>query len=111
MSYTPKFQQFLKELNILTDKNLPIEEIREFFKKSMIEIGPYERINNLYKVRPKRPVPGERTRYVSFRMNKMQEEFWHNKTNRDTILKMRQGGTTTLSCIMALDMCIFGGGV
>lgn len=107
MSYTPKFKEVLEELDKMSAQKVDISVLRDFFKSKMIETGPKERINNLYKVRPKRAVPGERSRYVSFRMNKMQEHCWDNRTNRDSILKMRQGGLTTLSCLIALDACLF----
>lgn len=111
MAYTPKFQEILDELDTMAANKEPISVLRAFFKEKMIEIGPTERINNLYKIRPKRAVPGERTRYISFRMNKMQKHYWENRTHRDSILKMRQGGLTTFSCIIGLDMCLFNNGV
>src|SRR6185436_7049890 len=92
-------------------KNTPTEEVQQEFAKGLIELGPYERLNNLYRIRPKRAVPGERERRLFFRMNKMQEDFWKNKTNRDLVLKMRQGGVTTFSCLIALDMALFSEGV
>ena len=110
MSFTLKFQAVIDELNRLSTKGEPIEVLRDYFREQMVAIGPKERINNLYKVRPKRAVPGERTRYVSFRMNKMQEDLWEHLTNRDSVLKMRQGGLTTFSCIIALDMCLWNMG-
>ena len=73
----------------------------------MLALGPYERINNLYRIRPKRPVPGEPSRMQFFRANKMQEHYLKNHTNRDLILKMRQGGVTTLSCLTALDTSLW----
>jgi len=111
LSYTPKFEKFLKELNEMASKKEPVLVLRDFFEKGMIKLGAKERINNLYKVRPKRAIPGQRSRYVSFRMNKMQDYYYDHRTHRDSILKMRQGGTTTLSCVMALDLCLFGLGM
>jgi len=65
----------------------------------------------MYRIRPKRAVPGEKSRLVFFTPNKMQAEFWKNHTNRDLVLKMRQGGVTTFSCLIALDLCLWTPGV
>jgi hypothetical protein len=90
-------------------KAFPQEELQAFFKSKCLELGAYERINNLYRIRPKRAVPGE-ARYQFFRMNKVQTEFWKNHTNRDLIVKGRQQGCTTLSCIIALDKALWEDG-
>jgi hypothetical protein len=108
MAYSKPFQEVLDEIEKMSSNKEDILVIREHFRKEMLRLGPKERINNLYMIRPKRAIPGRRARYLAFRMNKMQEHYWDNRTNRDSILKMRQGGTTTLSCIIALDMCLFG---
>lgn len=84
-----------------------IEEIQNYFKDACINLGPWERINNLYRIRPKRPIPGETSRLQFFKANKMQCDFWNNRTNRDLITKMRQGGVTTLSCVIALDKALW----
>jgi len=110
VSYTPKFQLVLDELDKMASEKKPLSVLREFFRTKMVELGPKERLNNHYKIRPKRAIPGERSRYVSFRFNKVQDNYWTNRTHRDSILKMRQVGTTTLSCIMGLDMCLFNHG-
>lgn len=107
MSFTPKFQEVLDRIDELAAHKEPISVIRDYFREAMISLGPLERINNLYKVRPKRAVPGERARYVSFRMNPVQQHYWENRTNRDSVLKMRQVGLTTLSCLIGLDQCLF----
>ena len=110
MSFTPAFQNILDTIDQMASKGEPISVLREYFRSALIEIGPKERLNNLYKVRPKRAIPGERSRYVSFRMNDVQDHYWENRTNRDSVLKMRQIGLTTLSCIIGLDMCLFNDG-
>jgi len=110
MSFTPKFKKVLDELDTMAARKEPIDVLRAFFRDKMIELGPKERINNLYKIRPKRAVPGERSRYISFRMNKVQDHYFDNRQNRDSVLKMRQIGLTTLSCIIGLDMCLFNMG-
>lgn len=107
MSYTPKFQKVIDHLNSLIESGASDNEIQSYFRESCLALGPYERINNLYRIRPKRPVPGERSRLTFFRMNKMQDLYWAQKTNRDLILKMRQGGITTMSCLIALDKSLW----
>jgi len=110
MSFTPPFQKVLDEVNTMAANKEPIAVLQAFFKEKMIELGPKERLNNLYKIRPKRAVPGERSRYVSLRMNTVQDHYWDHRTNRDSVLKMRQIGLTTLSCIIGLDLCLFNYG-
>lgn len=107
MGFTPKFQEFSSKLQSLIDSKATTEYLRSFFQEQCIEMGSYERLNNLYRIRPKRPIPGEVSRYQFFTMNKMQDDFWKNKTTRDLILKMRQGGVTTLSCLVALDKALW----
>ncbi len=110
MGYTPKFQAIRDEIERKVAAKRPLLEIQEYFKTAVTELGQYERLNNLYKIRPRRPVPGEKSRLTFFCMNKMQEEFYKKHTNRDLILKMRQGGVTTLSCLIALDLCLWSNG-
>ena len=107
MSYTPIFQKIIDECVKRDEQKKSVEATREYFREACIEVGQYERLNNLYRIRPKRSLLGERSRMQFFRMNEIQEFFWKNKTNRDLILKMRQGGVTTLSCLIALDLSIF----
>ena len=113
MSYTPKFQEVLDKCTALLEQSRGVAtpEIQEFFKESIRNLGPYERINNLYRIRPKRPVPGERSRLQFFKFNKSQEYIWKNRSNRDLILKPRQAGITTMSCIRALDRCLWEDGI
>ena len=107
MSFTPAFQKFYDELQSKITSNATSSYIEGFFAEKCIEMGAKERLNNLYRIRPKRPVPGEISRLQFFTMNKMQETFWDNRTNRDLILKMRQGGVTTLSCLIGLDKALW----
>lgn len=95
MSYTPKFAASLKKIEEATQLGASDGEVQNLFQTEMQALGPYERLNNLYRIRPKRPIPGEPSRMQFFRMNKMQDHYWRNRTNRDLILKMRQGGVTT----------------
>lgn len=107
MAYTPKFQEILDKVSKMQDEGFPLEEIQDFFKESVKNLGPYERLNNLYRIRPKRPIPGQKSRMQFFCMNKMQKTFFQNHTGRDLVLKMRQGGVTTLSCLVALDKALW----
>ncbi len=107
MSFTPAFQKMYDELQAGIDAGWSGERIESFFQESCKALGPYERLNNLYRVRPKTAAPGSTERVVFFRFNPMQEKYWANKTHRDLALKMRQGGFTTLKCIQAFDKAIW----
>lgn len=108
MSFTPTFQAILDE--IAENGNRPLPELQKLFQERVGALSAKERMNNLYRIRPKRSKPGETSRFAWFRMNKMQSDYWEKQTNRDLILKMRQGGVTTLSCLKALDMAIWNKG-
>lgn len=110
MSYTPKFQAVVDQLPQIVRDGYEAD-LRKFFMDQMVALGPYERLNNLYRIRPKRPVPGESSRIKFFEMNKMQDHFYQHRTNRDMILKMRQGGVTTMGRLIALDYSLFTPGV
>lgn len=59
------------------------------------------RIDNLYKIIDKQG------NEISFRMNDIQREFFHNKHNFNVILKARQLGFSTFILIYILDCCLF----
>lgn len=107
MKYTPKFQEILTKCDALADAGNAIEEIREFFKESVRNLSASERMNNLYMIRPKDSRDANHGRLMQFKFNGMQSHFDKNQTNRDIVLKMRQGGVTTYSCIKALDMILW----
>jgi len=107
MSFTPAFQKVLDQITVLVEQGTDDIEIQNFFKNSCRDLGPWERLNNLYKIRPKTPVAGERERLAFFQPNLMQQIFWENHTTRDLVLKMRQGGVTTFSCLIALDKALW----
>lgn len=107
MSFTPAFQKVYDTLQVLIADSAPDDVIQNYFIDSCRALGAYERLNNLYRIRPKRPIPGEPSRLQFFKMNAMQQEFWKNHTNRDLITKMRQGGVTTLSCLIGLDKALW----
>lgn len=111
MSFTPAFQAILTQCQKLNESKEPQSKIREYFYQSVSQLTPFERINNLYRIRPKRPVVGQASRLQFFSANLAQSTFWKNHTNRDLILKMRQGGVTTFSCLIALDLCLWNFGV
>lgn len=111
MGFTPAFQNILDECEQLARKTPDPKVVQKHFFDACVKIGPYERLCNLYRVRPKDPIPGEPSRLQFFYPNLMQQTFWHNRTNRDLVLKMRQGGVTTFSCLIALDMSLFNHGV
>ena len=111
MSYTPAFQNILDEIDRMSELGCPVTQIQQFFQEQCRKLGAYERLNNLYRIRPKRPVPGEPSRLQFFKMNRMQDAFYKAHTTRDLVLKMRQGGVTTLSCLIALDLALWEDGV
>ena len=64
-------------------------------------LDPYWRLNNLYWIVDKH---GHRVR---FEMNESQAQLAKSLNGRDIVLKARQIGFTTLSCLIALDECLF----
>jgi hypothetical protein len=107
MSYTPAFQKVADRIKSLIDSKASDEEIQTYFREACLSLGQWERLNNLYRIRPKRPIPGVPSRLQFFKMNKLQNLFWKDRTNRDLIVKMRQGGVTTLSCLIGLDKALW----
>lgn len=78
------------------------EIIKTIFRRKMRELGPSERIKNLYKIKDKLT-----QKFVPFQPNRRQEEFEEQKTNRNCILKVRQVGFSTYACVYALDRALF----
>jgi hypothetical protein len=78
------------------------DNVRLLFRDKCLEIGHLERVRNLYRVSHK--VSQEATFFVP---NGPQERYLATKTNRSIIVKIRQVGFTTLSCIRALDLALF----
>lgn len=98
-------QKFLDAWEEIADKvkaDESPEVIRETFKKVMLELGPIERIRNLYRVRDK--LSGKFTGFIP---NNEQLEFLESRTGKDLVLKSRQIGFTTLSCLYAYDRAIW----
>ena len=104
--FTPKFLAAIERVGLAgkaDPDNSKVIMTREFVRE-MIELGWKERIANLYRVKDK--IDGK---FRFFRPNSAQKEFIENKTGRDTILKARQFGFTTLACIYAYDRALFDG--
>lgn len=74
------------------------------FLHEMRELGWKERLNNLYRIKDKQD-----GRFKFLRLNGSQKRFLDNKSTRDIILKARQFGFTTLSCIYGYDRALFDG--
>ena len=77
---------------------------RRAFKEEMLNLGWKERICNLYRIRDK-----ETNKYIIFKPNEAQSNYLENRKGRDIILKSRQIGFTTFSCIYAYDRAIWDG--
>lgn len=102
--YTKTFQD-----NVLTPVRLKVEEeggiteaVRLLFRDKCLEVGHIERVRNLYRVAHK-----VSQKALFFQPNEPQLKYLENKTNRSIILKIRQVGFTTLSCIRALDLALW----
>src|SRR5690348_4742801 len=107
MLYTPKFQEILDKIDEMSLKRYTKGDMQEFFKNSVLNLGSDERLNNLYRIRPKEQIPGSKARLIQFKRNRMQQAFAKARTNRDLVLKMRQGGITTDSSLVSLDQVLW----
>lgn len=107
MIYTPRFQLVIDEVERMAANGTSIGDIRSYFFNACQELGAEERLNNLYRIRGKRASKGAPSKIIQFKMNRMQRAFYQKRTTRDLVLKMRQGGVTTFSCLIALDMALF----
>ena len=72
------------------------------FRDAMLKLGHDERVRNLYRVRDKLSAKA-----AFFKPNGPQEDFLKQRSGRDMILKVRQVGFTTLSCVEALDYVLW----
>ena len=96
--YTPVFLEAMERVRrAVTEANPTSQFIHE-----MKKIGWKERMRNLYRVKDK-----ETGEFIFFQPNKSQELFMETKTGRDTILKCRQVGFSTWSCIYAYDRALW----
>lgn len=74
------------------------------FVYEMRALGWRERMRNLYRIKDK-----ETGQFVFFKPNSFQDRFEEERSGRDIILKCRQVGFTTWSCIYALDRALWDG--
>lgn len=102
--YTDKFKKEVLEPveQAMADYGGITDEVRVLFRDRCLAVGHLERVRNLYRVAHK--VSQEAT---FFTPNGPQEKYLQTKTNRSIIVKIRQVGFTTLSCIRALDMALW----
>ena len=98
LHYTPKFLEAMQRVHrAITEGNPSAQFVHE-----MRELGWKERLRNLYRVKDK-----ETGSFIFFRPNKSQELFMETRSGRDTILKCRQVGFSTWSCIYAFDRALW----
>lgn len=97
--FTPKFLTAIDRVYKAIDDGIEPEII---FVKEMVALGWEERIKNLYRIKDKKT--GE---FVFFQPNKGQSRYQERRTKRDEILKSRQIGFTTWSCIYGYDRALW----
>jgi hypothetical protein len=109
MKYTPKFAEILDKVDKMSLGRYSKGEIQEFFIESVKNLGTAERMENLYRIRVKERLDDESvsTHIQQFNKNRMQCDIDSKQSNRDLILKMRQGGVTTYSGLVELDKTIW----
>lgn len=99
--YTPKFKiAYDQVLKVLGEQGE--HEARICFRDLMLELGHDERVRNLYRIQDKLS-----KKAVFFRLNPPQNQFMLKRAKRNMILKCRQVGFTTLSCIRGLDKALW----
>lgn len=96
--YTPKFLAAMERVA----KELDMESRSRKFVEEMKELGWEERIKNLYRIKDK-----QTGLFVFFQPNRGQRRYMAQRTKRDEILKSRQIGFTTWSCIYAYDRALW----
>lgn len=101
-NYTPKFLEVMAAVSRAAKESPGSES--SVFEKGMKGLGWFERLQNLYRIRDKAT-----GKFLLFRPNSSQLKFLKNKSGRDTILKSRQFGFTTLMCLYAYDRALWDG--
>lgn len=96
--YTPKFLEAMQRVHRAITEGNPTAQ----FVHEMKELGWKERIRNLYRVKDK-----ETGQFIFFQPNASQELFMETKSGRDVILKCRQVGFSTYSCMYAYDRALW----
>lgn len=100
--YSPAFRELIADLQKMAASGAGDEEISIAFRDGCLALGHLERVRNLYRIQDKL------SRKASFFIpNKNQLKYLQTRKGRDIILKIRQVGFTTLSCIRALDMALW----
>lgn len=103
MHYTAKFKRAFAGVQKLIDTEGEINEaVQLAFRDAMLKLGHEERVRNLYRVKGKLQRDA-----VFFVPNEPQESYLATRKGRDIILKVRQVGFTTLSCVRAYDMAVW----
>ena len=98
--YTEAFQEAMDTVVRYGEEHGP-DAMKSKFFEMMQQIGDYERIQNLYKIKNKEGL------IIQFKLNKPQEYFMQHKLLRNLILKSRQLGFSTLQIVRELDRALF----
>jgi hypothetical protein len=99
--HTDKFKQaYLRVLKVAEAQGPAAAKVA--FRDEMIQLGHLERVRNLYRVKNKLT-----RKAVFFVPNGPQETYLQTKKGSDIILKPRQIGFTTLSCVRGLDLALW----
>lgn len=100
--YTPAFRALIADLEQKKNSGAGEQELNLSFRDGCLALGHIERIRNLYRIQDKL------SRSASFFIpNKNQLRYLQTRQGRDIILKIRQVGFTTLSCVRALDLALW----
>lgn len=100
--HSKAFLKAFKKVLKLAERSSYEIEVRTLFRDEMLQLGHLERVHNLYRVKNKLT-----TKATFFVPNGPQEKYLQTKKGADQILKPRQIGFTTLSCIRALDLALW----
>jgi len=99
--YSEKFKtEYSKVLEVLKTQGEQAAKVA--FRDAMLKLGHKERVDNLYRVKDKLS-----SKAVFFRRNGPQRRFDEQRSGRDLVLKIRQVGFTTQSCVEALDLALW----
>lgn len=92
----------MKRIETLHDAGAEEAELKKAFRDGCLKLGHLERVQNLYRIQSKL---GRSAAW--FQPNKSQLKYLRSKKGRDIILKIRQVGFTTLSCVRGLDLALW----
>lgn len=100
--YTPAFRDLIADLNHKAASGAGDDELKHAFRDGCLKLGHIERVRNLYRIQDKL------TRSASFFLpNRNQLQYLQSRQGRDIILKIRQVGFTTLSCVRGYDYAVW----